>query len=533
MSWMGCLLHCVPEDMRFAWLFHFTGDSGESRVQEKGYGDCCRCAGWRKSLPCACNLEGRSASGVQLVLIRCDEFYCDGIYGERGKPYEDDASRFIFFCKATLELSCLMTPQLQVLHAHDWAAALVPVFARAQGLPFKTVLTIHHVADQGSFWGLDFGLTNLPEPFFTLHGVEFFGRLNFLKGGILYADRITTVSEHYRREILTPSGGGGLDGVLRENGHRLSAILDGADYKLWNPASDRLLPARYDAKKLRGKQVCRDALLKELKLAPGPRGPVFGMVTRVVREKGFKNPAPLLDRLLWDDVRLIILGEGDPAYETALAVAARKFPTRFAYQDYDAKLAHLIEAGMGHQPDSITGRASGFECDDNLGYGVLPVARATGGIHEIIEDYDPTSDSGYGFLCYEYSSEAFWDAIKRARQIFRDREASPTKLMKRAMARNFSCNGPHSATKLFTENLLAGPINLLRDVVSGAGALIELSPCQTGPSVEVCAAFSLRLMAYAIIKTGGRQFFASRKAIRSMSIFWMSIRVRLRPSARC
>src|SRR5213596_3869042 len=276
-------------------------------------------------------LEGRSAGGVQLFLIRCDEFFDrDGIYGEHGKQYEDNAARFIFFCQATLELSRRLTPQLQVLHAHDWAAALVPVFVRAQGLPFKTVLTIHHVADQGSFWGLDFGLTNLPERFFTLHGIEFSGRLNFLKGGILYTDRITTVSEHYRREILTPSGGCGLDGVLHENAHRLSAILDGADYKLWNPASDRLLPARYDEKKLRGKQVCRDALLKEMKLAPGPRGPVFGMVTRVVQEKGFEILVPLLDRLLWDDVRLIILGEGDPAFETALAVTARKFQSSFA-----------------------------------------------------------------------------------------------------------------------------------------------------------------------------------------------------------
>ena len=128
-------------------------------------------------------LEGRSASGVQLYLVRCDEFFDrDGIYGERGKPYEDNASRFIFFCKAALELSRRLTPQLQILHVHDWPAALVPVFVYAQGLPFKTVLTIHHVADQGSFWGLDFGLTNLPERFFTLHGVEFFGRLNFLKG---------------------------------------------------------------------------------------------------------------------------------------------------------------------------------------------------------------------------------------------------------------------------------------------------------------------------------------------------------------
>jgi len=384
-------------------------------------------------------LEGRSASGVQLYLVRCDEFFDrDGIYGERGKPYEDNASRFIFFCKAALELSRRLTPQLQILHVHDWPAALVPVLVYAQGLPFKTVLTIHHVADQGSFWGLDFGLTNLPEQFFTLHGVEFFGRLNFLKGGILYADKITTVSEHYRREILTPSGGYGLDGVLRENAHRLSAILDGADYKVWNPASDRLLPARYDEKRLRGKQVCRDALLKEMKLAPEPRGPVFGMVTRVVQEKGFEILVPLLDRLLWDDVRLIILGEGDPAYETSLAVAARKFPTRFAYQkDYDAKLAHLIEAGMDISLIPSRFEPAGLSAVYNLKYGALPVARATGGMHEIIEDYDPTSDSGYGFLCYEYSSEAFWDAIRRARQIFGDRNLW-TKLMKRAMARNFS-----------------------------------------------------------------------------------------------
>jgi starch synthase len=384
-------------------------------------------------------LEGKSANGVQLFLVRCDEFFDrEGIYGERGKSYEDNASRFIFFCKAALELSRRLTPQIQILHAHDWAAALVPVFVYAQGLPFKTVLTIHHVADQGSFWGLDFGLTNLPERFFTLNGVEFFGRLNFLKGGILYANRITTVSEHYRREILTPSGGYGLDGVLCENAYRLSAILDGADYQLWNPASDRLLPARYDGKRLRGKQVCRDALLKEMKLAPAAQGPVFGMVTRVVQEKGFEILVPLFDRFLWDDVRLIILGEGDPAYETALAVAARKFPTRFAYQkDYDVKLAHLIQAGMDISLIPSQFEPAGWSAMYNLKYGALPVARATGGIHEIIEDYDPTTDSGYGFLFYEYSSEAFWDAIKRARQIFRDRNLW-TKLIERAMARNFS-----------------------------------------------------------------------------------------------
>ena len=302
------------------------------------------------------------------------------------------------------------------------------------------MLTIHRVAEQGSFWGLDFNLMNLPERFFTLDGVEFFGRLNFLKGGILYADKITTVSEHYRREIQTPAGGHGLDAVLRENAHRLTAIVHGADYKRWNPARDRLLPAQYDARRLRGKQVCRDALLKEMKLTSAPRGPVFGMVTKVVEEKGFEILMPLLDRLLWDDVRLIILGEGDPAYETALAIAARKFPGKFAYKkDYDEKLAHLIEAGMNISLIPSRFEPAGLSAMYNLKYGALPVARATGGIQEIIEDFDPTTDRGYGFLCYEYSSDAFWDAIKRAREMYRDGNVW-TKLMKRAMARNFSWN---------------------------------------------------------------------------------------------
>jgi starch synthase len=191
-----------------------------------------------------------------------------------------------------------------------------------------------------------------------------------------------------------------------------------------------------------------------MKLASAPRGPVFGMVTRVVQEKGFEILVPLLDRLLWDDVRLIILGEGDPAYEIALAIAARKFPTRFAYQkDYDAKLVHLIQAGMDISLIPSQFEPAGLSAMYNLKYGTLPVARATGGIQEIIEDYDPTADSGYGFLCYEYSSEAFWDAIKRARQIFDDRRLW-TKLMKRAMARNFSWDAAAQRYEVLYQELI-------------------------------------------------------------------------------
>ena len=188
-------------------------------------------------------LEGRNASGVQIFLIRCDEFYDRaGIYGEHGEPYEDNAARFIFFSKAALELARRLAPAPQILHVHDWASALVPVLVKEQQLPFATVLTIHHLAEQGSFWGLDFDLTNLPEKYFSLRGVEFFGRLNLLKGGILFADRITTVSEHYLHEIAEPEFACGLEHVLRENAHKISAILSGADYDRWNPAMDHLTP---------------------------------------------------------------------------------------------------------------------------------------------------------------------------------------------------------------------------------------------------------------------------------------------------
>lgn len=388
-------------------------------------------------------LSSRTAGGVQLFFVRCDEFFDRaGIYGEHGEAYEDNAARFIFFQKATLELARRLTPSPEILHVHDWAAALVPAWVREGQMPFRTVLTIHHLAEQGSFWGLDFGLTNLPERYFTPRGLEFFGRLNFLKGGISYADRVTTVSERYQREILTVEGGCGLEVVLRENAHKLLGILHGADNERWNPAADSLLPATYTGEDLTGKNICRAALLAAVNLAPGSAGPVFGMVTRLVPEKGFDVLMPVLDRLLNDNVRLIILGDGDPAYETALAVAAKKYPDKFAYrQTYDEGLAHLIEAGADITliPSQI--ESSGLSAMYSLRYGTLPVARATGGIQEIIRDFDQTADAaqgGYGFLYYDSSAEAFWDAIKRARALYRDEPAVWTALVERAMAQDFS-----------------------------------------------------------------------------------------------
>jgi starch synthase len=415
----------ISENARFE--LRDTGITVEVRVGAKNY--------------VAEYVEGRTAGGVQTFFIRCDEFFDRaGIYGEHGVPYDDNPARFIFFSKAALELARRMTPTPQILHVHDWAAALVPALVHHQQLPFTTVLTIHHLAEQGSFWGLDFGLTNLPERYFMPRGVEFFGRLNLLKGGIAFADKITTVSERYRHEMLSPEGGGDLDIVLREHAHRLVAILNGADYERWNPETDFLLPRQFSPGNLAGKAVCRDLLLDAMALAPAPAGPVFGMVTRLVPEKGFDLFMPLLDRLLSDDVRLIILGEGDPGYETALAIAARKYPTKFSYRrTYDEQLAHLIEAGADVTliPSQI--EPSGLSAMYSLKYGALPVAQATGGIQEIIEDYDPTMDAGFGFLCYEKNPDAFWDSIKRARATFHDTTLW-TALVERAMSRDFSWN---------------------------------------------------------------------------------------------
>jgi starch synthase len=384
-------------------------------------------------------LEGRTAEGLQIFFVRCDELFDrPGVYVEKGEPYPDNAARFIFFSKAAVEIARRMNPTPEILHCHDWPAALVPVLVRDQGLPFGTVLSIHHLADQGSFDSWDFALTNLPGRYFEPNGVEFFGRLNLLKGGILFADRIVGSSEPYAHEIQTPSLGEGLDGVLREHAHRLAGIVGGADYRRWNPLTDPLLPVRYGPGQPELKAASRNALLDQLQLAPAPRGPVFGMVTRTVGAKGFDILMPVLDRLLADDVRLIILGRGDPAYETALAIAARKYPDRLAYRhDYDETLAHLIEGGSDLALIPSRVEPGAFSAMHSLKYGVLPIARALRGVEQIIVDYDPSTDSGYGFLFYEYGSEPLWDAIKRAREVFADR-TEWERLIKRAMTCDFS-----------------------------------------------------------------------------------------------
>ncbi len=384
-------------------------------------------------------LHATAPNGVQIFLVRLDEFFDrPGLYGSAGESFGDNAARYIGFSKAVVELSRRLVPPPDIVHVHDWQTALIPVLMKDRRLPFKSVLTIHNLAYQGSFWANDFALTNLPGHFFSAQGVEFYGNLNFLKGGILYADQVMTVSDRYAREIQTPEYGCGLDAVLREHSGKLSGVLNGADYETWNPATDKYIPMRYSADDLAGKLAAREALLAECGLAPEPRGPVFGMVSRLAEQKGLDLLLPLLDRMLADDVRLVILGEGDTAYERELLIATKRHPERFCYRkSMDDRLAHLIQAGSDAALIPSHFEPCGLSAMYSLRYGTLPIARATGGLFQMIQDFDPTHDSGNGFVFYDYRPEALWDTIVRAKRHHED-PARWQVLMLRAMACDFS-----------------------------------------------------------------------------------------------
>ncbi len=400
-------------------------------------------------------MEYRKRGGYQVFFVKCDELFDrDGLYGDGGAAFEDNAERFIFFSKVVVELARRMEPLPDILHCHDWQTSLVPVLVRAGRLPFKTMLTIHNIAYQGQFWSLDFALTNLPAEFFAPTGLEFYGHLNLLKGGILAADMLTVVSDSYAREILTPEGGCGLDGVLRAHRDKLRGILNGVDYLVWNPATDKALPKTYRPAALKGKAVCRAALLEKLGLEPEPEGPVFVMASRLDEAKGFDLLLPIMDRLLADDVRLVIQGDGDPHYHAELTVAARKYAGKLAYLSHaEKKLVHLAMAGSDATLIPSRVEPSGHSAIRALKYGVVPIARDIGGLHEILRDFDPVTGDGWALLFYDYSPEALWDAIVRAKKLY----AKPSvwkELVRAGMERNFSWEKSASAYEALYAQLL-------------------------------------------------------------------------------
>src|SRR3984893_13160468 len=209
-------------------------------------------------------VETTSPEGIQVYLVPRDEYFDrSGIYGADGRSYEDNAERFMFFSKAVLELARRISPSPELIHCHDWTTALIPVFIRDRQLPFLTVLTIHNLEHQGSFWSFDFALTGLPGSYFGPRGLEFYGRLDFLKAGILYADAVTLPGEAAVAEAFNPQHGFGLDSVLQENRFRTYRIPHGVDYSQTNPSLDKLLGRRYKSEQTNAKLACRKALSEQ------------------------------------------------------------------------------------------------------------------------------------------------------------------------------------------------------------------------------------------------------------------------------
>jgi starch synthase len=398
-------------------------------------------------------LGGRSVVGAiyelqlaerqRVVFVRQDEMFDRaGLYGEGDRDYADNAARYLFFSKAVAASIPALRFVPDVLHAHDWQAAFVPLWwsrTLAPAWRLRTVFTIHNLAYQGLFPADQFGLTNLPREYFGVKGLEFHGQLNLMKAGLLYSDVLTTVSRHYAAEIQTKEYGCGLEGLLRAHRHKLHGVLNGADYATWNPRTDGHLPANYDSHSLANKVVCKRALLETLKL-PVERAwaPLITMVSRIVEQKGHHLVVEAIPRLVSMGATLAILGSGDPKLERQLLELARRYPTRVAVRlGFDEALAHQMEAGadMFLMPSQF--EPCGLNQIYSLRYGTAPIVHATGGLADTVQPYDPGKQTGNGFVFTTFGTEALLGAVARALETFRQRQHW-TRVVQNGMACDFS-----------------------------------------------------------------------------------------------
>lgn len=396
---------------------------------------------WQGSLP---GSEEASAP-VPVYFIEQDEYFArPGLYGTESGDYPDNALRFIFFCRAALALTERLGWFPHVFHCHDWHAALVPAYLRflpglaPQLTSAATLYTIHNLAYQGVFPAWTFAFTGLPFSLFQPSGVEFFGFMNCMKAGLLYADRLTAVSPTYAEEICTPALGFGLDGVLRSRRAVLTGILNGADYEVWNPETDPALVARYSAQDLSGKARCKAALLQTFGLPEDPATPLIGFISRLVDQKGVDLLAGALNSLVGLPLRMVILGSGDPRYEEFLATQGRTYPERIGVRiGFDETLAHQIEAGSDMFLMPSRYEPCGLNQIYSLRYGTIPIVRATGGLRDTVVPFDPATGQGTGFVFEEPRAEALVAAVRAALEVFAERETWQ-RLIQNAMAQDFS-----------------------------------------------------------------------------------------------
>ena len=369
----------------------------------------------------------------------------DEIYGTPEGDYPDNAERFIFFSRVAVEFARRMRPRPEILHCHDWQTGLVPVYLGSlyrddPGLKnTASVFTIHNMGYQGIFPAEKMKLTGLDRSFFTPEVLEFHGRMNLLKGAIVYADALNTVSKKYAEEIQSEELGFGLESVIRKNSDKLFGILNGVDYTNWDPETDPYLPANYCPGDLSGKALCKKALQSELKLPVGAEIPLIGMVTRLAEQKGIDLVVEGIEQLMKFNFQLAVLGVGTGQYHETLRKLARRWPDRLACViRYDIRLSHLIEAGSDLFLMPSRYEPCGLNQIFSLKYGTVPVVRATGGLDDTVVDVREYPDKGNGFKFREYNSAALVATVKEAVNYYRSNKSGWKRLMANGFAADFS-----------------------------------------------------------------------------------------------
>ncbi len=388
--------------------------------------------------------EGRLAGRVPVYFVRYDPYFDrDGLYGTAEGDYPDNASRFIFFSRAILDTMQGLDFWPDVLHLNDWQCALAALYLKTYtGVgryeQVASLLTIHNLGYQGLFWHYDMPLTGLGWEYFTPEGIEFYGKINFLKAGLISADLLSTVSRKYAREIQTEPFGFGLDGVLRKRAHDLFGVLNGVDYAQWNPADDPHLPERYGPEDLAGKAACKRELLKRFGLAQRMGRPLIGCVSRLTAQKGFDLIAAVGPALAQMNVGLVVLGDGDEKIRNELTTLAHRYPRHVGIRiAYDDSLAHLIEAGADFFLMPSRYEPCGLNQMYSLRYGTIPIVRGTGGLDDTIVSFNRHTGTGNGFKFFTYSPQRLLRAVRRALSIYDDRPRF-TRLVHNAMSCDFS-----------------------------------------------------------------------------------------------
>ncbi|HEX4005152.1 MAG TPA: glycogen synthase GlgA [Acidobacteriaceae bacterium] len=390
-------------------------------------------------------LDGGVEDGVQTYFIDCPELFDrEGLYAGATGEYTDNWERFGLLCRAVLEaVKQLGVPD--VFHVHDWQAALVPVYLRTLYTydPLLrnrgAVLTIHNAGYQGMFPAQTTERLLFPWEIFTMDRLEHYDHFNFLKGGIAYADLITTVSPRYASEIQTAEYGEGLEGLLQKRSTDLVGILNGVDYQRWNPAADGNIAAHYSPENLAGKAECRKDLLHAFGAgAVNDATAVLGMVTRLATQKGIDLLEQIAEPLLRENVVLVALAEGEAYYEKVMRSMAERFSGRVLVKiAYDDTLAHKVEAGADMFLMPSRYEPCGLNQIYSMKYGTVPVVRATGGLDDTVEPWNAETRKGTGFKFQGYRPEDFLGAIRQALQLFEDKDAWHT-LMRNGMARDYS-----------------------------------------------------------------------------------------------